>query len=163
MATVTGEFTTVHGGNFPAGAQPKVEFVPSKAAITVGGHMISTSTETVTPAADRTFSVNLVPTVDVIDSDFHYTVRGYFLKPTGYGGSGYSRVDVFEQKLYVPTEGGSIGALAHSGRPFESWVFVDPTWTDTNQPAVIIPGAYYLSADLTNPNVGTGDLWKAVA
>lgn len=165
MPTVTGEFTTVHGGNFPAGAQPLVEFVPSKPAVTVGGHLISTSSQEVIPSpTDRTFSVNLVATVDVIDADFHYTVRGSYLEPTGYGTSGYNKVDVFEHKIYVPTEGGNIGALAKQpGRPFESWVFVDPTWSDTVQPSVIIPGAYYLSAHVSDPDLGTGDLWKAVA
>lgn len=160
MALVTGSFTTAHGGSFPSGSMPGLSFTPSMPAITVGGTVVSTFAQEVTPAADRSFSVDLTPTTFVSDPDFHYIVTGYYLVPDGYGGSGFTKVDVFEYRLYVPSAGGRIGELVQGGRPAEAFVFFDPTWSSQNPPTVLTPGAIYVSADPTNPDLGTGQIWK---
>ena len=166
MALVTGNYVTSAGTPLPAGAIPRIEAIPSKPAVTIDGQVISTESQTDAPnAASGAFVFNLIPTVDVLDAGFHYWIRGYYLVPNGYGeGSGYTRHDLFEQKLYVPTAGGQIGTLAApNSRPFETWVVTDPAFSDANPPYPVIAGVLYLSADLDNPELGTGDLWKAVA
>lgn len=160
MALVTGNYVTAAGVALPAGAAPRIDVIPSKPAVTSNGRLISEKPRTVTVGAGGAFSIDLIPTVDVLDDDFHYLIRGYYLAGDGDG----TRVDLFEHRLYVPTQGGQIGEL--DGIPtditFDAWVFVDPTWTDANPPAMTIPGAYYLSAHPNDPALGTGTLWKAV-
>lgn len=164
MALVTGTYVTSDGNPLPTGTVPQIEAIPSKPAITINGEAVSVKPQTVTPdPITGAFTFDLIPTVEVLDAGFFYHVRGYYLSPDGYGTGGFTRHELFDHLLYVPTEGGSIGGLAANGRPFEAWVFADPDWTETNQPQVLIPGAYYLSADLADPDLGTGDLWKAVA
>lgn len=164
MALVTGNYVTASGAPLPAGAVPQVEAVPSKNAVTVNGRIISVEPQRVTPdGTTGAFSFDLIPTVDVIDRDFHYIVRGFYLKGDGYAtGSGFTRVDIFDFNVYVPTAGGTIGELASSPVPFDTWVIVDPLLSDTNPPPVQLAGALYLSADMTDPTLGTGDLYKVV-
>ena len=164
MALVTGNYVDNGGEALPAGMQPRIEAVPSKPTVTLDGRAVSARPQSVSTGADGSFSLDLIPTVDAVDRDFFYTIRGFYLEPNGYDTTGYKKRELFEYKLPVPTEGGPVGELlAARGLPFDVWVFVDPSWTDANEPTAIIPGAYYLSADLDNPDLGTGDLWKASA
>lgn len=174
MAAVTGNYVISSGQPLPSGAVPKIEAVPSKNAVTVDGRVISAEPQTVTPdSVTGAFTLDLIPTVDVLDRGFHYLIRGYYLNPDGYGSGGFTRVDLFEQTLHVPTGGGQLGELASlPGIPQEAWVFMDPTWSEadpdlgitaTNLPNPILYGAVYVSADKTNPDLGTGQTWKAVA
>lgn len=160
MALVTGNYVTTAGTALPAGAAPEIEAVPSKNAVTIDGLAVSIRSQTVTPAADGSFTFDLLPTVDVLDAGFHYMLRGYYLNPDGYGGGGgFSRVDLFELKLRVPTEGGSIGELATSVVAPEALTIVS-----LEEPPVVIPGAWWLQADPDgDPTLGTGDYYKAVA
>lgn len=163
MATVTGNYVTSAGQPLPPGAVPRVEALPSKNAVTVDGRVVSLKAQTATPdPSTGAFTFDLIPTVDVIDRDFHYLVRGYYLSPDGYDSSGYTRVELFDLKVYVPTSGGTIGELASSATPFDAWVVVDPSISDANPPEVQLAGAFYLSADLDDPTLGTGDLYKVV-
>jgi hypothetical protein len=119
-----------------------VEAVPSKNAVTINGQVISLEPQTAAPnASTGAFSLNLIPTSDVLDIGFHYLIKGYYLNPDGYGGSGFTRVDHFQQKIIVPTDGGSVGQLAvvdtsfgiawqGSTPPTSSmlWLYIDPTY-----------------------------------
>lgn len=165
MVDVTGNYTTSAGTALPAGVVPRVEAIPSKPVVAVNGRMVSQRPQTATPnASTGAFTLDLIPTVDVVDEDFHYVIKGYYLDPDFYGpGEGAGRVDLFEHRLLVPTEGGSIGVLAAADRlPAVTWVLVDHTWSTTNPPRLLIPGFLYLSAHPTDPDLGTGQLWKAV-
>ena len=161
MALVTGHYVLPDGNALPVSAIPKIEAIPSKPAITVGGRVISQTPQTVDPdPLTGEFTFSLTPTVDVIDSGFHYLIRGYYLKPDGYDAShGFTRRDLFEYKLYVPTEGGTIGDLVNApGRPSQAWVIVSLT-----QPQVEIFGSYWLMADPGgDPSIGNGNLYKVV-
>jgi len=114
MALVTGTFVDSAGQPLPAALSPEVRVVPSKPTITVAGKTIPTHEQTATPnATTGAYSFDLEPTVNALDRDFHYLLRASYKMPNGYGsGSGYTRVDVFEQKLYVPAEGGTVADLA---------------------------------------------------
>lgn len=164
MAIVTGNYVTSAGTALPAGVVPKVEVIPSKAAVSAQGRIISQRPQEVTPdPTTGAFTLELVPTVDVPDSDFYYTVKGFYLDPHMYEpGKGGGRVDTFQHKIYVPTAGGMLGELMRTPLPILTWVLVDPAWSDTNLPQIIIPGFLYLSAHPTDPDLGTGQLWKAV-
>ena len=113
MATVTGTFVDSAGNPLPASLTPEVRAIPSKPTITVGGKTIPTREQTVTPnATTGAYTLNLEPTVNALDPDFHYQLRGAFKIPDGYGpGAGFPRVDVFEHRLEVPAAGGAVGDL----------------------------------------------------
>lgn len=161
MALVTGTYVKSDGTPLPAGTVPKIDAIPSKSAITIDGKTVSTYEQTDEPdPVTGAFTFDLIPTVDVLDAGFYYWIRGYYLRPNGYTtGEGYTRHDIFEYKLHVPTEGGAIGELVNApGRPFEAWVVVSLT-----QPQVELHGTYWLNADPDgDPNYGNGDLYKVV-
>lgn len=157
MASVTGNYVTSAGAALPANVAPRVEAIPSMAAVAVNGRTISQRPQTVTPnTTTGAYTLELIPTVDVPDAGFHYTIRGYYLDPDMYEpGKGGGRVDVFEHKIYVPTAGGSIGDLIRLPRPIFAWVIVSLTTPP------LIPGALWLNADPNgNPDLGTGNLYE---
>lgn len=159
MALVTGKYVTSTGAPLPPNAVPLVEAVPSKNAVTIRGEAISTRVEPVSPAADGSWSMNLIPTVEVLDAGFHYMLRGYYLVPDGYGSGGYTRHETFEMKLLVPTLGGSIDQLM--GGLVAPDVF---TIVSLQEPPVVVPGARWLHADPNgDPDLGTGDYYRGVA
>lgn len=171
MAIVTGTFAPAQGSGWPTSAEPRLLFIPSKPTITLGGTVVSTRTDPVTPGAGGAFSVNLIPTVHTSDRDFFYTVRGYYLVPDGFqSGAGFNQVDVFEQKIYVPQNGGRIGDLAlvqdsrglyYEGNtpPGQSmrWLFLDPTY----DPASGLPRPIFTAPDGTTVEHGELVEWSA--
>lgn len=160
MAIVTGNYVTSSGAAIPAGVVPQIEVVPSKNAVTIDGQVVSVAAQTVpVNASTGAFSVNLIPTVDVIDRDFYYLLRGYYLDPNIYGDSGATRVDVFNLKLSVPSSGGTVDELVGGVVAPQTLTIVSLT-----QPAVVIPGVWWLHADPNgNPALGTGDYYEGVA
>lgn len=156
MVSVTGEYVMSSGNPLPPNAVPRVEAIPSKNAVTVHGEAISAEPQTVTPnSSTGAFTLDLIPTVDVPDAGFHYLIRGYYLDPDAYGETGFTRKDIFEHKLFVPSGGGSIGDLISLPRPIFAWVIVSLT-----QPPVVIPGALWLHASTTDPAAGNGNLYE---
>ena len=113
MATVTGTFVDSAGKPLPKSLLPEVRVIPSKPTITVAGKTMPTHEQAVTPnETTGAYSFDLEPTVNALDRDFHYELRGSYKMPNGYGdGVGYTRVDVFEHKIHVPTGGGHVGYL----------------------------------------------------
>jgi len=113
MALVTGTFVDSAGQPLPAALTPEVRAIPSKPTITVAGKTITTREQTVSPSATTgAYTLDLEPTANALGGDFHYKIRGSFKMPNGYNdGSGYTRVDVFEYRLEVPTAGGTVGDL----------------------------------------------------
>lgn len=159
MATVTGNYVTSAGSAVPAGAEPRVQVTPSEAATTMTGQHISLEPQTVTPnPSTGAFSFDLVPTDTVLANDFHYIVRGYYLKPNGYDSSGYTSYDTFTYRLYVGADGGTIGELIGGVRIADAWVLVALT---PPPPGRQIAGSYYLNAS-NDPDFGTGDLYRVV-
>lgn len=156
MAIVTGNYLTVAGTPLPAGAVPQIGVLPSKNAVTVNGQLIATREQTVTPnATTGAFSINLIPTVDVIDGDFHYWLRGYYLLPD----AGHSVRELFRMKIQVPTGGGRLDELTGGGVPSKGWTIVSLT-----EPPVVIVGAGWLHADPNgDPNLGTGIYYEGEA
>lgn len=171
MAIVTGTFAPAQGSGWPSSTQPELLFVPSKPTITIGGTVVSTRTEPVKPGPTGEFSVNLIPTVYSSDSAFFYTVRGSYLVPNGYNdGAGFNRLDVFEQKIYVPPAGGRIGDLAliedarglyYEGNtpPRQSmrWLYLEPTY----DPASGFPRPIFTAPDGTTVEHGELVEWSA--
>lgn len=158
MATVTGNYVTSAGTAVPAGAEPRVEATPSVAAVTVGGQTISREPQTVTPnPTTGAYTFNLIPTDQVLAADFHYIVTGYYLDSNTYGSTGNNRHDVFNFKLYVGEDGGTVGDLIGGVRIAGAWVHAAPTPPPTPQQ---IPGTYYLDTS-DNPD-SSGDLYLVV-
>lgn len=159
MAVVTGSWVDITDAPLPAGVAPQLEFQPSKEAVTVQGQLISSRPEVAALASDGTFTVNLVPTVDVLDAGFHYWVRGFYLDPDAYGGTGMTRVDLFEMKLLVPETGGTVDELSAGTVASKGWTIVSLT-----EPPVVIVGAGWLDADPNgDPNLGTGIYYEGEA
>lgn len=173
MATVTGTFVDSAGNPLPASLAPEVRVVPSKPTITVDGQTIATHEQADTPdATTGAYSFDLEPTVNALDRDFHYVLRGSYKMPDGYsGGTGYTRVDVFEQKLYVPVDGGSVADLAvapavqkatywegSTPPPYSGdWLFIDPTYDPTSG----APLPIYTAPDGTTVEHGELVEWSA--
>lgn len=127
--------------------------------MTVDSVAISREPVTVTPnASTGAYSFDLIPTDRVLAADFHYVVRGYYLAPTGYGVTGYTRHDVFTFRLYVGADGGPVGENVGGVRIADAWVTVSLTAPAANRQ---IPGSYYLNAS-DDPELGTGNLYRVV-
>lgn len=171
MATVTGNYVRSSGAALPVDAIPQVEAIPSKEAVTIDGRAISLTPQVVAPnSTTGAFSFNLIPTVDVVDSGFHYLIRGSYLLPDRYEGSGSVVYDMFEHKIFVPTEGGQIGSLtvvetdfglAWQGStppPYSGlWLFL----ADSYDPASSGPVPVYTSPDGTTVEHGELVDWSA--
>lgn len=171
MAIVTGKYVQSDGSALPAGVVPQVEAKPSKAFITVDGRSISMREQTVTPASDGSYTLQLTPTVDAVERGVHYLVRGSYLVPEGYGpGSGFARHDVFEDRIVVPAEGGNIGDLTvvrtESGLAWRGstpppmsmlWLYVHPTY----DPGSSAPLPVYTAPDGTTVEHGELVEWSA--
>lgn len=113
-ARVTGNYVTSADQPLPPGVVPYVEIVPSRNAVTTWGRAISMRPQesTIHPVTGY-FQFDVIPTTRVYGDDFHYLVRGYYLDPNLYRpNEGAGRVDLFEQKLRVPTGGGHVGDLS---------------------------------------------------
>lgn len=159
MATVTGSYVTGAGAPLPPDAAPRIVAFPSKNAVTVHGQAVSTREVPAVLAADGTFSFDLVATVDVLDRDFHYMIRGSYLDPNAYGETGRGHREWFELKLLVPEDGGSIDELLGDVVVSSGWTIVSLT-----EPPVVIVGAGWLHADPNgDPELGTGDYYEGVA
>lgn len=158
MATVTGNYLTIAGSPLPSTAVPRIEVVPSVSAVTASGQVISREPVTVTPnSTTGAFSVNLLPTEDVLAADFHYLFRGYYLAPAGYGDTGHTRHDVVTFKVYVGADGGELGDLIGGVRIAGAWVYAAPVPPPAPQQ---IRGSYYL--DTSDDPDTSGDLYLVV-
>lgn len=113
-ARVTGNYVTSADVPLPPGVVPRVELIPSRNAVTTWGRAISMRPQesTIHPVTGY-FQFDVIPTTRIYGDDFHYLVRGFYLDPDGYGaGGGYTRRDLFEQEIRVPTGGGHVGDLS---------------------------------------------------
>lgn len=99
----------------------------------------------------KRFSVNLVPTDDMVPSRW-YTVIAEWRNPDG----NYTQVTIWE-KLFVPSGGGDISTFPN--RPLAS----DAVWVSLNPPPSGFKG-WWLESKPGNPAMGTdtgsGDFWR---
>lgn len=149
MATVTGTLKDF-GLAALAPYSPTLNFIPSGPArndTTIFG----TRTISVTPAADGSFSVDLVAT-DGLQTVVWYTLTISWLNST----AGYTETDFPDWKLYVPAVGGTIGGLITAP--------TNPAlvYTSLTAPVSPTPGTWWLESnpDNINDTANTGNLYE---
>lgn len=104
MPVITGFLDDITGTPLFA-FSPRIKFQPSGPSVT-GPTLWTTKPVYVTPAANGSFTVNLIAT-DVMQPAVWYVVSVEWLDPAG----NYISADYLTWKLYLPSAGGNIGDL----------------------------------------------------
>lgn len=150
MAIVTGSVDDFGPAGISAADGVTLSFIPSGPAIQQppqgqGSSVLLLSRKVdVIPAADRSFAVDLVPTVDVQPSSW-YAISLHWLNGAGIPVG----ADFPDWRLYVPEEGGDLSDLM-SVPANPVWV-----WTGTEPPTNPTPGTWWL-----NPETGDLNEWS---
>jgi hypothetical protein len=117
MATVTGDISTWGLSPFPAAERLLVRFRPSSSAAGIG-IVLPEREQTVEPAADGTFTVNLAPTTEMLPDAWYTVVFEWFQKHPVKDEWKLRGRSELPGKLRVPPEGGDLSTLfeASDGR-----------------------------------------------
>ncbi|WOH20120.1 hypothetical protein IRJ34_07290 [Paenarthrobacter sp. GOM3] len=153
MAVVTGNIKDVVGGSF-TGKFPQLLFTLNAPQTKEGGVIFPQEPVKVTPAANGSWSVDLAPTVEMLD-DAWYTVQIVWVKsivPRTFGGYNFP-----DWQLQVPLTGGAFSDLF--GKPPKNTRMVYVSLAPPTDPR---PFTLWLKDDPSDPAnpLNTGNLYE---